>query len=140
MPVKLALPCWKRSRLGLTPRPCERRPRERDRVSVGPFSKKFHFPDNPGTTTGIFERAINPLVAGGPWSVSRDCFLIASYANWLISFPWERIVSASTWRSHSCASPSSDSIRRSDEKAADVVVLGSHIAACRGSSRRSEHR
>jgi hypothetical protein len=27
-----------------------------------------------------------------------------------------------------------------DEKAADVVLLGSHITAYRGSSRRSEHR
>src|ERR1700746_2657168 len=45
-----------------------------------------------------------------------------------------------TWRSYCCTSQSSDSIRRSDEKAAAVVLLGSRIAADRSSSRRPEQR
>src|SRR6202795_4882667 len=97
--------------------------------------------NNPGITISIFERAINTLgrslTAIGS---AKPAFLSLHTQIGLFHFPWERIVSASTWRSYSCASPSSDSTRRSDEKVADVILLGSPITAYRGSSRRSKHR
>jgi hypothetical protein len=75
------------------------------------------------------------------WQVNCDrfretSFLIASYANWLIAFPWERIV-LNRFHIHFGVV---NSVRRNDEKAADVVLLRSHIAAWRGSARRLEHR
>src|SRR6266436_6767673 len=133
MPVKLALPCWKRSRLGLTPRPCERRPPERRPRKRGPIRQKNSTSQTtlvplPASLSGLLIRSSQ--VDRGRFRETACSSLHTQIG--LFHFPGERIVSASTWRSHGCASPSSDSIRRSDEKAADVVVLGSHIAACRG--------